>query len=77
MGRISDDDINYIVDEVRDELGQLSSSRYRQVTRSEDSFIGWIRNQVYDIARSIGLIISAPFRAIWDAIRGFFDGLFR
>lgn len=76
MSRISDDDMSYIVGELKDELGQLSTSRYRQVTRSEDSFIGWIRNQVYDIARSIGLIISAPFRAIWDAIRGLFDGLF-
>lgn len=76
MGQLTHDDVDYLVAEVRDELELMSSSRYRQVTRSEDSFVTWIREQVYRAARSIGLVISLPFRAVWEAIKGFFSGLF-
>jgi len=77
MNGLSQSNRDRLIDEVRNELEMLSRSRYRQVTRCEDSFVGWLRNQIYEIARAIGLVISLPFRALWDSIRGFFDGLFR
>lgn len=76
MGQLTHNDIDYLVEEVRDELELMSASRFRQVTKSEDSFVAWFRNQIYRAARAIGLVISLPFRVVWDAIRGFFDGLF-
>lgn len=76
MDQLTGEDIDYLIGEVRDELELMNASRYRQVTRSEDSFVAWVRNQIYSAARAIGLAISLPFRAVWDAIRGFFDGLF-
>lgn len=76
MSELTNDDIDYLIGEVRNELEDLSESRRRQVTSSEESFVGWVRNQIYSAARAIGLAISLPFRAVWDAIRGFFDGLF-
>jgi len=71
MSDLSENEKEYVLSEVRNELDRMSRARYRQIRASESSFVAWIRN----IARTIGEIISAPFRAIFAFIEGFIDGL--
>jgi hypothetical protein len=69
-------DDDYDDEEIRqllaEEVSALTRSQLRVMKKSRQARESWI----YRTARSIARIISAPFRWIADAIRGFFDGLF-
>ena len=56
---------------VADEVNALTRSQLRTMRKSRTARESWI----YRTAHAIARIISAPFRWIADAIRGFFDGL--
>lgn len=57
---------------VAEEVNALTRSQLRAMRESRRSMESWI----YRAAHAIARIISAPFRWIADAIRGFFEGLF-
>lgn len=71
---LSSSEIDGIIDDVRDELESLSESEHRSVTRSEESFIQWLRRKIKDAARAIGRAVALPFRIIHDIIEGFLEG---
>lgn len=64
-----DDEMRRVVAE---EVNALTSAQLKVMRKSQKARESWI----YRTARAIARIISAPFRWIADAIRGFFDGLF-
>ena len=67
-----DYDDEEIRQQIANEVNALTRSQLRTMRTSRQSRESWI----YRTARAIARIISAPFRWIADAIRGFFDGLF-
>ena len=66
----------YDEDQVRrrvlEEVDSLSDSELRTFRHSQKSMESWI----YRTARTIGRILSAPFRWIADIIRGLLEGFF-
>lgn len=76
MSQLSQEDIDSIIDDVRDELDSMSESERRSVTRSEESFVQWLRRKIRDAARFVGEVIALPFRIISDIIEAFLEGLF-
>jgi hypothetical protein len=69
---MSDYDEEEIRRRVHDEVDSLSAAQLRTFRVSRASMKSWI----YETARKIGRIISAPFRWIADFISGILDGLF-
>jgi hypothetical protein len=72
MANLSQRDRDYIIREVQNELDSISQDDYESVRRTRDSFADWVKNLAYKIGR----LISAPFRALFSLIEGFFEGLF-
>jgi len=70
--RLSQSERDYIINEVEDEMNSVSKEEYESRRRSDGSFMSWLRS----IAHKIGRVISAPFRAVFNFIEGFFEGLF-
>ena len=68
---LTDDDMDYIIGEVRDQLSSMSRSQRRSVARTRDSFTNWLLNAIRASARTIGKIVAFPFRMI----EAFFEGL--
>lgn len=70
--RLTQQQKDYMIGTVEDELNSLSDDEYESYRRSESSFMRWVEAVAYRIGR----LASAPFRAIFKFIKGFFDGFF-
>lgn len=74
---LSDSEIEDVFADVRGELGSMSSAHRERVTRSRESFLAWLYDALKRLASYIGEVVSAPFKALFNIIAGFFEGLFR
>jgi hypothetical protein len=74
---LSDNEIEDIIGDVKSELRSMSAAKQRTITRNRDSLLSWLYDTVRRVASLVGEIISAPFKAIVNAIAGFFEGFFR
>ncbi|MCH8904470.1 MAG: hypothetical protein IIA45_11210 [Bacteroidetes bacterium] len=61
---LSEEDMDYIFDSVRNELSRMNEQKQRTIKRSEASFAHWLKNAVNKMGKALGYIISLPFRAI-------------
>lgn len=68
---LSEEDMDYIIGEVRGQLSSMSAAQRRSVARTRDSFTNWLLNAIRAIARTIGKIVAFPFRML----EAFFEGL--
>lgn len=76
MSQFSDEERNYILRNVRNELHHMDSAKKRIVTRNENSFAQWARSAVVSVARGFGYIISVPFRVVGEIVSGIWRALF-
>ena len=65
-------DLDEIRSRLKQELESLTTSQQNTLARSRSSLENWI----FNIARAIARIITAPVRWIVSAIEGIIDGLF-
>ncbi len=63
-----DDDIEYVMSAVREELSNMSQARRRSVMYSRDSFVGWLQGILEAIGYFLGQLLSIPEK-LWEAFQ--------
>lgn len=69
---LSQSERDYVINELEDEMNSVSEEEYQSHKRTESSFMSWLRSIAYKLGRAV----SAPFRAVFNVVESFLDGLF-